>query len=168
MCLDVEEAFKEFNFTNNENAMKVALAFFIKTVMVWAYGKLSTTSIGAISNQADALEFGSGTFPNTCNMRSRRNENLVFGVPREHLGHAVRRSSRRISYLEILAKQRYDSSDSTGSSHPDCLSVTLGFTTDQHVLGEGKGRGKLASDREGSVTCHMGAQFCFRVYVSVF
>ncbi|KAA0046054.1 hypothetical protein E6C27_scaffold243G006310 [Cucumis melo var. makuwa] len=59
MCLDVEEAFKEFNFTNNENAMKVALAFFIKTVMVWAYGTLSTTSIGAISNQADALEFGS-------------------------------------------------------------------------------------------------------------
>ncbi|KAA0025457.1 hypothetical protein E5676_scaffold68G00160 [Cucumis melo var. makuwa] len=34
--------------------------------------------------------------------------------------------------------------------------------------GEGKDRGKLASDREGSVTCHMGTQFCFRVYVSVF
>ncbi|KAA0051673.1 uncharacterized protein E5676_scaffold234G00350 [Cucumis melo var. makuwa] len=33
---------------------------------------------------------------------------------------------------------------------------------------EGKGRGKLASDREESVTCHMGTQFCFRVYVSVF
>ncbi|KAA0047533.1 hypothetical protein E5676_scaffold157G00760 [Cucumis melo var. makuwa] len=33
---------------------------------------------------------------------------------------------------------------------------------------EGKGRGKLASDREGSVTCHMRTQFCFRVYVSVF
>ncbi|TYK08305.1 hypothetical protein E5676_scaffold648G00890 [Cucumis melo var. makuwa] len=33
---------------------------------------------------------------------------------------------------------------------------------------EGKGRGKLASDREGSVTCHMGTQFCFRGYVSVF
>ncbi|TYK28675.1 hypothetical protein E5676_scaffold165G00460 [Cucumis melo var. makuwa] len=27
----------------------------------------------------------------------------------------------------------------------------------------GKGRGKLASDREESVTCHMGTQFCFRV-----
>ncbi|KAA0055427.1 uncharacterized protein E5676_scaffold1428G00070 [Cucumis melo var. makuwa] len=33
---------------------------------------------------------------------------------------------------------------------------------------EGKGRGKMASDREGSVTCHMGTQFCFHVYVSVF
>ncbi|KAA0049944.1 hypothetical protein E6C27_scaffold13G001030 [Cucumis melo var. makuwa] len=36
------------------------------------------------------------------------------------------------------------------------------------VLGEGKDREKLASDREGSVTCHMRTQFCFRVYVSVF
>ncbi|TYK09576.1 hypothetical protein E5676_scaffold458G00020 [Cucumis melo var. makuwa] len=35
-------------------------------------------------------------------------------------------------------------------------------------LGEGKGRGKLANDKEESVTCHMGTQFCFRVYVSVF
>ncbi|KAA0037270.1 uncharacterized protein E6C27_scaffold68G00020 [Cucumis melo var. makuwa] len=34
-------------------------------------------------------------------------------------------------------------------------------------LGEGKGRGKLASDKEGSVTCHMGTQFCFRVYEKV-
>uniref|UniRef100_A0A9I9E826 Uncharacterized protein n=1 Tax=Cucumis melo TaxID=3656 RepID=A0A9I9E826_CUCME len=33
--------------------------------------------------------------------------------------------------------------------------------------GNGKGRGKLASDREGSVTCHMETQFCFRVYVSI-
>uniref|UniRef100_A0A9I9E8D4 Uncharacterized protein n=1 Tax=Cucumis melo TaxID=3656 RepID=A0A9I9E8D4_CUCME len=31
---------------------------------------------------------------------------------------------------------------------------------------EGKGRGKLASDKEGFVTCHMGTQFCFRVYIS--
>ncbi|KAA0058412.1 hypothetical protein E6C27_scaffold409G001240 [Cucumis melo var. makuwa] len=80
-----------------------------------------------------------------------------------------------------------------GSSQPDCLSVSSGFATDQYVLGapsgrrrpdsvptgvhvarvrerasEGKGRGKLASDREGFVTCHMGTQFCFRVYVSMF
>ncbi|KAA0042024.1 Retrovirus-related Pol polyprotein from transposon TNT 1-94 [Cucumis melo var. makuwa] len=34
-------------------------------------------------------------------------------------------------------------------------------------LGNGKGRGELASDREGSVTCHMGTQFCFRVYMDV-
>ncbi|KAA0059176.1 hypothetical protein E5676_scaffold295G00640 [Cucumis melo var. makuwa] len=81
-------------------------------------------------------------------------------------------------------------------SQPDCLSVFLrvhyrpvcprcyfGITEDQlcssgitccmcsgmcQFLGEGKGRGKLASDREGSVTCHMGTQFCFRIYVSVF
>uniref|UniRef100_A0A9I9E5H9 Uncharacterized protein n=1 Tax=Cucumis melo TaxID=3656 RepID=A0A9I9E5H9_CUCME len=31
----------------------------------------------------------------------------------------------------------------------------------------GKGRGKLARDREGSMACHMGTQFCFRVYVSI-
>ncbi|KAA0060064.1 hypothetical protein E6C27_scaffold160G00290 [Cucumis melo var. makuwa] len=36
------------------------------------------------------------------------------------------------------------------------------------VLGEGKGRGKLASDRKGSVTSHMETQFCFHVYVSMF
>uniref|UniRef100_A0A9I9E311 Uncharacterized protein n=1 Tax=Cucumis melo TaxID=3656 RepID=A0A9I9E311_CUCME len=33
---------------------------------------------------------------------------------------------------------------------------------------KGKGRGKLASDREGSVKCHMRTQFCLRVYVLVF
>ncbi|KAA0032687.1 hypothetical protein E5676_scaffold156G00150 [Cucumis melo var. makuwa] len=72
-------------------------------------------------------------------------------------------------------------------SQLDCLSVFFGYTKDQIVLGvplgspktkyvstgsqiacEGKDRGELASDREGSVTCHMGTQFCFRVYVSVF
>ncbi|KAA0060380.1 hypothetical protein E5676_scaffold318G001190 [Cucumis melo var. makuwa] len=30
---------------------------------------------------------------------------------------------------------RYDSSDSTGSSQPDCLSVSSGYATDQFVLG---------------------------------
>nr|ADN33999.1 hypothetical protein [Cucumis melo subsp. melo] len=30
---------------------------------------------------------------------------------------------------------RYDSSDSTESSQPDCLSVSSGFATDQYVLG---------------------------------
>ncbi|KAA0059503.1 hypothetical protein E5676_scaffold1193G00060 [Cucumis melo var. makuwa] len=68
-------------------------------------------------------------------------------------------------------------------SQPDCPRCSFGFIEDQicfygitdctcsgtcHFLGEGKGRGKLASDREGSVTCHMETQFCFRVYVSVF
>ncbi|KAA0046975.1 hypothetical protein E5676_scaffold68G001330 [Cucumis melo var. makuwa] len=33
---------------------------------------------------------------------------------------------------------------------------------------KGKGREKLVSDKEGFVTCHMGTQFCFRVYVSIF
>ncbi|KAA0037404.1 hypothetical protein E6C27_scaffold278G001160 [Cucumis melo var. makuwa] len=30
------------------------------------------------------------------------------------------------------------------------------------IESEGKGRGKLANDKEGSVTYHMGTQFCFR------
>ncbi|KAA0035924.1 hypothetical protein E6C27_scaffold56G00990 [Cucumis melo var. makuwa] len=72
----------------------------------------------------------------------------------------------------------YDSSDSTGSLHPDCLSASPGFTTDQYVLdappgyrrpdfrsygsacctcsgmcqrlgrGRGRGKGKLASDQK--------------------
>ncbi|KAA0056828.1 hypothetical protein E5676_scaffold701G00840 [Cucumis melo var. makuwa] len=68
-------------------------------------------------------------------------------------------------------------------SQPDCLSVSFGYTKDQIVLGiplgspktryvstglqiarvwecvsswAKVGRGKLAIDKEGSVTCHMG------------
>ena len=33
-CLELEEIFKNFEFTNDENAVKVALAIFIETVMV--------------------------------------------------------------------------------------------------------------------------------------
>ncbi|KAA0032710.1 aluminum-activated malate transporter 9 [Cucumis melo var. makuwa] len=45
----------------------------------------------------------------------------------------------------------------------------LGYHFCMILMGsKGKGRGKLASDREGSVTCHIGTQFCFRVYVSLF
>ncbi|KAA0059532.1 hypothetical protein E5676_scaffold1193G00350 [Cucumis melo var. makuwa] len=57
---------------------------------------------------------------------------------------------------------RYGSSDLTGSSQPDCLSVSSGYATDQFVLGvplghqrpdfvptgRGKGKGKLASDQK--------------------
>ncbi|KAA0057688.1 hypothetical protein E5676_scaffold970G00250 [Cucumis melo var. makuwa] len=74
----------------------------------------------------------------------------------------------------------------------DRLRCSLGFTRDQLVptgsqiarvrelvssgvllyrtlMGsDGKDREKLASDKEGSVTCHMGTQFCFRFYVSMF
>ncbi|KAA0048464.1 hypothetical protein E5676_scaffold600G00670 [Cucumis melo var. makuwa] len=75
----------------------------------------------------------------------------------------------------VLHEYRYDSSASTGSSQPDCLSVSSGFATDQYVLGaplghrrpdsvltgahvarvrerasrgRGKGKGKLAGDQK--------------------
>ncbi|KAA0026092.1 hypothetical protein E5676_scaffold1970G00240 [Cucumis melo var. makuwa] len=48
-------------------------------------------------------------------------------------------------------------SPTTGSL--DCMCSRM-----HQFKGKGKGRGKLASDREGSVTCHMGTQFCFSVY----
>ncbi|KAA0035810.1 hypothetical protein E6C27_scaffold403G001000 [Cucumis melo var. makuwa] len=50
--------------------------------------------------------------------------------------------------LPVWHGYRYDSSDSTGSSQPDCLSVSSGYATDKFVLGRsrGKGKGKLASD----------------------
>ena len=35
----MEETFKQFDFTNNEDAVKVALALFIETVMVRKYKK---------------------------------------------------------------------------------------------------------------------------------
>ncbi|TYK27292.1 hypothetical protein E5676_scaffold244G00640 [Cucumis melo var. makuwa] len=46
--------------------------------------------------------------------------------------------------------------------------IVLVFPSGSLQTSEGKGRGKLASDREGSVTCHMGTQFFFRFYVSMF
>ncbi|KAA0039155.1 hypothetical protein E6C27_scaffold121G00560 [Cucumis melo var. makuwa] len=46
--------------------------------------------------------------------------------------------------------------------------IVLVFPPGLLQTSEGKGRGKLASDREGSMTRHMGTQFCFRIYVSVF
>ncbi|KAA0066915.1 hypothetical protein E5676_scaffold595G00080 [Cucumis melo var. makuwa] len=46
--------------------------------------------------------------------------------------------------------------------------IVLVFPPGSLQTSKGKGRGKLANDKEGSVTCHMGTQFCFRVYVSVF
>ncbi|KAA0051087.1 transposase [Cucumis melo var. makuwa] len=46
--------------------------------------------------------------------------------------------------------------------------IVLVFPPGSLQTSEGKGRGKLASDKEGSVTCHMGTQFCYRTYVSVF
>ncbi|TYK21406.1 hypothetical protein E5676_scaffold609G00550 [Cucumis melo var. makuwa] len=48
---------------------------------------------------------------------------------------------KRIFLLLELVEQisRYDSSDSTGSSQPDCLSVSSGFVTDQYVLGAPSG-----------------------------
>ncbi|TYK13944.1 hypothetical protein E5676_scaffold832G001460 [Cucumis melo var. makuwa] len=69
------------------------------------------------------------------------------------------------------------------SFRPVCPRCSFGITEDQlcssgitcytcsgtyQFLGEGKGRGKLASDREGSVTCYMGTQFCFRFNVLIF
>ncbi|KAL0549618.1 hypothetical protein IC582_014104 [Cucumis melo] len=43
-CLEIEEIFKNFEFTNDDDAVKVALAVFIETVMVWAYEVLSTAN----------------------------------------------------------------------------------------------------------------------------
>ncbi|TYK18658.1 F-box protein [Cucumis melo var. makuwa] len=94
-----------------------------------------------------------------------------------------RQSGIDIDMIRVIRVIRRD------HSQPDCLSVSFGYTKDQIVLGvpfgspktryvptgsqiarvrerasEGQDRGKLANDREGSLTCHMGTQFCFRVY----
>ncbi|KAA0049747.1 hypothetical protein E5676_scaffold106G00680 [Cucumis melo var. makuwa] len=100
-----------------------------------------------------------------------------FGLKRCNLDLGTSLLGKRIFLLLKLVEQisRYDSSDSTGSSQPDCLSVSSGFATDQYVLGapsghqrpdsvsmgahvarvrerasrgRGKGKGKLAGDQK--------------------
>uniref|UniRef100_A0A9I9E7V0 3-oxo-5-alpha-steroid 4-dehydrogenase C-terminal domain-containing protein n=1 Tax=Cucumis melo TaxID=3656 RepID=A0A9I9E7V0_CUCME len=95
-----------------------------------------------------------------------------------------RQSGIDIDMIRVIRVIRRD------HSQPDCLSVSFGYTKDQIVLGvpfgspktryvptgsqiarvrerasEGQDRGKLANDREGSLTCHMGTQFCFRTQI---
>ncbi|KAA0042217.1 hypothetical protein E6C27_scaffold67G007280 [Cucumis melo var. makuwa] len=55
--------------------------------------------------------------------------------PRPRLGPRCLESTvvLRLGLIEQIS--RYDSSDSTRSSQPDCLSVSPGFTTDHYVLG---------------------------------
>ncbi|KAA0041537.1 Ulp1-like peptidase [Cucumis melo var. makuwa] len=43
MCLEVEEVFKKFDFTNDDDAVKVALALFIKTMVVGKDKKILKT-----------------------------------------------------------------------------------------------------------------------------
>ncbi|KAA0042191.1 DNA/RNA polymerases superfamily protein [Cucumis melo var. makuwa] len=72
----------------------------------------------------------------------------------KHLRHVVSKYGISVDPAKIEAV--------TGWPRPSIVSEVHSF------LGKGKDREKLASDREGSVTCYMGTQFCFRVYVAVF
>ncbi|KAA0050137.1 hypothetical protein E5676_scaffold163G00890 [Cucumis melo var. makuwa] len=50
---------------------------------------------------------------------------------------------------------KYDLSDSTGSSQPDCLSVSSGFATDQYVLGAPSGHRRPDSVPTGAHVAHV-------------
>ncbi|KAA0039158.1 Ulp1-like peptidase [Cucumis melo var. makuwa] len=68
MCLEVEEIFKNFDFTNDDDVVKVALALFIEIVMVGKDKKmqLDIDVLGRVDDEEIFKNFDSSTFFYTC------------------------------------------------------------------------------------------------------
>ncbi|KAA0060797.1 hypothetical protein E6C27_scaffold137G00150 [Cucumis melo var. makuwa] len=60
---------------------------------------------------------------------------LVEKISRVSFGITTYLGLRSPTGPSVWHGYKYDSSDSTGSSQPDCLSVSSGYATDQFVLG---------------------------------
>ncbi|TYK01327.1 Ulp1-like peptidase [Cucumis melo var. makuwa] len=63
-CLEIEEIFKNFEFTNDDDAVKVALAVFIETVMVGKDKKIQFDMdiLGRVDDEEAFKSFGWSTF----------------------------------------------------------------------------------------------------------
>ncbi|KAA0064153.1 pol protein [Cucumis melo var. makuwa] len=76
--------------------------------------------------------------PSHVERRSSKPAKLSRVAPPQPESHTLgRRCWKSVTLRLELVEQisRYDSSDSTGSLQPDCLSVSFGYATDQFVLG---------------------------------
>ncbi|KAL4037211.1 hypothetical protein IC575_000799 [Cucumis melo] len=99
-CLEIEEIFKNFEFTNDDNAVMVALAVFIETVMV---GKDKKTQfdmdiLGRVDDEEAFKSFDWSTFFYTCLLNSLK---TILQGKKEAYELKKTRSSKVVSYYNI-------------------------------------------------------------------
>ncbi|KAL0541123.1 hypothetical protein IC582_021160 [Cucumis melo] len=99
-CLEIEEIFKNFEFTNDDDAVKVALAVFIETVMV---GKDKKTQfdmdiLGRVDDEEAFKSFDWSTFFYTRLLNSLKTS---FQGKKEAYELKKTRSSKAVSYYNI-------------------------------------------------------------------
>ncbi|KAA0055831.1 Ulp1-like peptidase [Cucumis melo var. makuwa] len=100
MCLEIEEVFKNFDFTNDDNAVKVALTLFIETVMV---GKDKKTQfnmdvLGRVDDEKVFKNFDWLTFFYT---HLLNNLKTILQGKKEAYELKMARSSKAVAYYNI-------------------------------------------------------------------
>nr|AAS91799.1 Ulp1-like peptidase [Cucumis melo]AAU04775.1 Ulp1 peptidase-like [Cucumis melo] len=116
-CLEIEEIFKNFEFTNDDDAVKVALAVFIETVMV---GKDKKTQfdmdiLGRVDDEEAFKSFDWSTFFYTRLLNSLKTS---LQGKKEAYELKKTRSSKAVSYYNIKG---YVLAFQTGINKPDCI-----------------------------------------------
>ncbi|KAL4025517.1 hypothetical protein IC575_013918 [Cucumis melo] len=109
-CLEIEEVFKNFEFTNDDDVVKVALAVFIETVMV---GKDKKTQfdmdiLGRVDNEEAFKSFDWSTFfyirllnsLKTCLQGKKEAYELKKTTIRKSVGWMIQSESNHWSYLK--------------------------------------------------------------------
>ncbi|KAL0544869.1 hypothetical protein IC582_019999 [Cucumis melo] len=99
-CLEIEEIFKNFEFTNDEDTVKVALAVFIETVMVGKDKKtqLDMDILGRVDDEEAFKSFDWSTFFYTCLLNS-----LKTSLQGKKEAYKLKKttSSKAVSYYNI-------------------------------------------------------------------
>ncbi|KAL0557003.1 hypothetical protein IC582_005521 [Cucumis melo] len=108
-CLEIEEIFKNFEFTNDDDAVKVALAVFIETVMV---GKDKKTQfdmdiLGRVDDEEAFKSFDWSTFFYTRLLNSLKTS---LQGKKEAYELKKTRSSKAVSYYNIKEEQSHSKS----------------------------------------------------------